>query len=105
MLCCVTVPASARFASQAASINASTKSTLKPLLPGLASLSLAMAAPSFWVGGRAISEFAKMERQRWRASAKQCCSGLEAITRDVADGFEESGENGRLISEGKFVRK
>jgi len=24
--------------------------------------SFAMAAPSFWVGGRAISEFAKMER-------------------------------------------
>jgi len=31
--------------------------------------------------------------------------GLDAKTRHVADGFEESGENGRLISEGKFVRK
>jgi len=30
--------------------------------------------------------------------------GLGAITRHVADGFEESGENGSLMSDGNSVR-
>jgi hypothetical protein len=60
------------------------------------------------VGGRAISEFAKLERvlaETEGVGQAMFFGGLDAITRHVADGFEESGEYGSLISEGKFVRK
>jgi hypothetical protein len=38
------------------------KTSLKSLLQGLAWLLFVIAGLSFWVGGRAITEFAKMDR-------------------------------------------
>jgi len=59
------------------------------------------------VGGRGISEFARMERvlaETELVGQAMFFGGLGAITRHVADGFEESGENGSLMSDGNSVR-
>jgi hypothetical protein len=43
-------------------MTASSKPALKAFLHGLAWFSLVVAGLSFWVGGRAISEFGKVDR-------------------------------------------
>jgi hypothetical protein len=43
-------------------MTAVTKSVLKVLLNGLAGILFAIAALAFWVGGRAISEFGRIDR-------------------------------------------
>jgi hypothetical protein len=71
-------------------MNGSINSTVKSLIRGLEWLLFAMAALAFWVGGRAISEFANTERMLAEMEGiglAMLFAGLGAILKTVEDRF------------------
>jgi hypothetical protein len=73
-------------------MTASRKATLASLLRGVAWLFVVLAGLAFWVGGRAISEFAKTERvlaEMEGIALAVLFGGLGAIAKTAADRVEE----------------
>ena len=89
-------------------MSSSTKSALKSLLRGVAWLLFMIAGLAFWVGGRAIHEFAKTERmlaEMVGIGLAVVCGGLGAVAKAYGEPVAEAEENGTSTSEGKSVRK
>jgi hypothetical protein len=88
-------------------MDASTKSTVKSLLRGVAWLLFAIAGLTFWWGGQAISEFAKTERmlaEMEGISLAVLFAGLGAIAKAAEDRFE-GDEDGTSVPERESFRK
>lgn len=82
-------------------MTASRKATLASLLRGAAWLFAVLAGLAFWVGGRAISEFAKTERvlaEMEGFALTALFGGLGVIAKTAADRVEE-GESNISLSE------
>jgi hypothetical protein len=78
-------------------MNVSTKSALKSLLRGVAWLLFAIAGLAFWVGGRAINEFAKTERllaEMEGIGLAVVCAGLGAVAKAAGERRAEAEEDG-----------
>jgi hypothetical protein len=73
-------------------MNPSTRSTLKSFLQGIAWLLFAIAGLSFWVGGRALSEFTKTERtlaEMEGIGVAVVCAALGAWAKAAGDDSDE----------------
>jgi hypothetical protein len=85
-------------------MSASTKSTLASLLQGLAWLLFAIGGIAFWLGGRAINEFAKTERilaEMEGIGIAVLCATLGALTKTAGDHLTEAREVETSTSEGE----
>ena len=77
-------------------MTASRAAKLALLLRGVASLFAVLAVLAFWVGGRAISEFAKTDRvlaEMEGVALTALFSGLGVIAKATADRVEENEGN------------
>jgi len=76
-------------------MNNSIKATLKFLLRGVAWLLLVAAGIAFWIGGRAIHEFANTERvlaEMEGIGLAVLLGGLGAVLKSFVDRFDEPSE-------------
>jgi hypothetical protein len=76
-------------------MSAFTKSAAKVLLRGITWIFFAIAGLAFWVGGRAINEFAKTERmlaEMLGIAIATTFAGLGALAKAAADHFDDERE-------------
>ncbi len=67
----------------------------------------ATAGIAFWVGGRAISEFAKTDRilaEMESLALAAVCAGFGAVAKAAGERFEEDEEDGASTSGGESLR-
>jgi hypothetical protein len=77
-------------------MTAANRSALRAFLRGLSWLLLAVAGLSFWVGGRAISEFGKVDRilAEFLGLSLAGVAGLFGyILKEKADAFDDSSDS------------
>jgi hypothetical protein len=89
-------------------MSSSIKSALKFLLHGVAWLLFAIAGLAFWLGGRAINEFAKTERilaEMEGISLAVLCAGLGAVAKAAGERLAEAEEAEISASEVKTPQK
>jgi hypothetical protein len=89
-------------------MSTSIKSALKSLLQGVSWLLFAIAGLSFWVGGRAISEFAKMDRLLSEVAGlglAGVCGALGFVAKTTGERLAEAEEDEASSSEGEYLRK
>jgi hypothetical protein len=73
-------------------MSSSTKSALGFLLRGMAWLLFAVAGLAFWVGGRAINEFARTGRmlaEMEGIALAAVCAGLGAVVKSAGENLKE----------------
>jgi hypothetical protein len=89
-------------------MSSATKSALRSLLQGLAWLLFVIAGLAFWVGGRAINEFAKTERilaEIEGISLAVLCAGLGVVVKAASERLAEAEEIEMSASEEKSPPK
>jgi len=89
-------------------MNASAKSIMGVVLRGLAWLLFVIAGLAFWVGGRAISEFAGVERMLAEVEGlgiTAVCAGIGVLLKLASKRLEATDDNRTTSPEAETIQK